>query len=149
MTGYRSAKFRHKCDAKGCYYDLLPSWDDLIDCFPRRIRPTDIDGMVEINDRFLFMEQKGFGAGPDNGQRIALLKLARRKGITVLFFRPAAVGQDDKLEVLLFDGTEPDGWRPQTRDWLKDWLRNWSARAERPGFADDAYDTFTGPEFET
>lgn len=127
MTGYRSEHFRHKCDVRGCYIEQLPDWTDLIaECFPRRIRPTDIDGMVEINGHFLFLEEKGCGVGPDNGQRIALRRLSQRNGITVALFRPAPIGG---LEVLVFGQGEPQGWQHRTRDQFKDWLRDWCTAA--------------------
>lgn len=131
VTGYRSKYFRHTC-MDGCYYEQLPDWSDLIDeCFPRRIRPTDIDGMVEINGHFLFLEEKRCGVGPDEGQRRALRKLSRRKGITTVFFRPALPGDADKLQVLIFDQCDPEGWQDRTRGWLKEWLADWCASADR------------------
>ena len=125
MTGYRSKFFRHDC-ADGCYVENLPSWDDLIECFPRRIRPTDIDGFVEINDHLLFLEEKCAGRGPDPGQRKALAALATRPRVTTVFFRP---GSASELEVLIFPN--PEGWKPVTRSWFKDWLRAWVTNAER------------------
>ena len=131
MTGYRSEHFRHKCGKDGCYIDQLPDWSDLIaECFPRRIRPTDIDGMVEINGHLLFLEEKGLGVGPDNGQRIALRRLAQRDGITVVLFRPAPPERPWDLEVLIYGEGEPQGWQPRTREQFKDWLRDWCAAAE-------------------
>lgn len=127
MTGYRSTFFRHKCASAGCYIDGLPCWDELIEAFPRKIRPTDVDGFVEINGRFLFLEEKSRGVGPDEGQRRALLRLASLPGVTVAFFRP---GQADDLEVLLFDGTEAQGWRPCTRSQFHAWLRRWAHQAD-------------------
>lgn len=126
MTGYRSEFFRYHCSDRGCYYDTLPDWGDLIECFPRRIRPTDIDGMVEINGRFLFLEQKQAGAGPDEGQRRALIALSALPSVTVAFFRATPVAEH--LQVLIFP--EPQGWQEVTRDWFKGWLREWAAAAE-------------------
>lgn len=132
MTGYRSDHLRHRCDAGAhCYIDQLPDWTDIIaECFPRRIRPTDIDGMVEINGHFLFLEEKRCGAGPDPGQRIALLRLSKYEGVTVVFFRPARPDQPWDLEVLIYGQGEPRGFQPRTREWFKDWLRDWCATAE-------------------
>lgn len=129
MTGYRSKFFRHDCACHGCYVQQLPSWDDLIEAFPRRIRPTDIDGMVEVNGSILVLEEKCAGKGPDEGQRRALKVLAGFPGITVAFFRPTADGQNDPLEVLTFPN--PDGWRTVTRAQFKHWLAWWVRTAER------------------
>lgn len=59
--------------------------------FPRKISPTDIDGMVEVGGRFLFIEQKEYH--PDmgapmfmpKGQRMALERLAALPKVTVLY----------------------------------------------------------------
>lgn len=132
MTGYNSKHFRHSCDGEGCYVQQLPLWDDLIECFPRAIRPTDIDGMVEINGSFLFMEEKRAGAGMHDGQRFALRSLSRLPSVTVLVFRPllaeVEVGAD--MEVLIYRDGATDGWHQTTRAWLTDWLRDWSSHAE-------------------
>jgi hypothetical protein len=130
LTGYRSEHFRWNCRVKGCYYEQLPDWDDLIACFPRSIRPTDVDGMVEINGNTLFMEEKGPSVGLHEGQRRALLSLSRRPGITTLFFRPLAREVSD-LECLVLGQGPPAGWQMRSRDELKQWLRDWSEQADR------------------
>ncbi len=127
VTGYRSSFFRHSCSKAGCYIDQLPCWDELIECFPRKIRPTDVDGFVEMNGQFLFLEEKQAGAGPDEGQRRALKFLATLPGVTVAFFRP---GQSSDYEVLIFDGTPPDGWLPFSEVHWFAWLRRWAIHAD-------------------
>ena len=129
MTGYRSKFFRHNCCDRGCYVEQLPAWDDLLEAFPRRIRPSDIDGMVEVNGNFLFLEEKCAGKGPDEGQRLAFRALSSIPRVTVVFFRPAFPGADDPLEVLTFPN--PTGWQPITRDQFKHWLTQWAISADR------------------
>lgn len=124
MTGYRSKFFRHDCACRGCYIEQLPSWDDLIEAFPRRIRPTDIDGLVEVNGHILVLEEKCAGKGPDEGQRQALKVLSELPRVTVIFFRPLA----DGLELLTYPS--PNGWQPITRDDFKAMLRRWAEHAE-------------------
>lgn len=131
MTGYRSQYFRHDCDADGCYVKQLPLWDDIITCFPRKIRPTDVDGLVEINRQFLFLEEKRKGAGPDDGQRIAYKRLAEIEQITVVFFRPAKEAVDDELlEVLVFGRGPAQGWQTWDRRDFLNWLSAWTVEAE-------------------
>lgn len=127
MTGYRSSFFRHVCQDRGCYIESLPNWDEYIECFPRGIRPTDVDGFVEINGHLLFLEEKQPGKGPDEGQRRALAALAVRDDVTVVYLRPKDAG----LEVLVLGTGEPKGWQPVTRAQFKDWLRWWCTQAER------------------
>lgn len=127
MTGYMCSHFRHDCSHKGCYLGQLPSWDDLLESFPRGIRPTDVDGMVEINGHVLFLEEKSAGVPVGAGQGRALRQLASRPDVTVVVFRP---GVRSDLEVLIFDGSPPVGFQPRSRDWFKDWLHNWSEVAD-------------------
>ena len=138
MTGYRSEFFRYNCDERSCYYKQLPKWDDLIGCFPRGIRPTDVDGMVEINGNFLFLEEKGAGVPLPPGQRSALRKLSRRPGITVAFFRPPGLRTATDLECLVFNQKPAEGWKQVGREGFKDWLREWAWNADRHAAGEDA-----------
>jgi len=126
VTGYRSRHFRYDCERRGCYVQSLPSWDDLIDeCFPRGIRPTDVDGLVEINGHILVLEEKGEGVFLEEGQRKALASLATREDVTVIYMRP----KGNQLGVLEL-GSGKD-WQYVTRAQFKDWLRWWCSNAER------------------
>lgn len=127
MTGYRSSFLRHKCATGGCYIDRLPCWDDLITVFPRGIRPMDVDGMVEINGHFLFLEEKQAGKGVEVGQGAALRMLARLPQVTVVIFRP---GVASDFEVLVYDGTAPTGFVPSTSDEFHGWIRRWAQEAD-------------------
>lgn len=127
VTGYMSSKMRHHCIRDGCYLGALPSWDDILECFPRGIRPTDVDGMVEINDHFLFIEEKRSGASLLEGQRQALRRLATRPRVTVLYIR---AGVPDDVEILVFGQGPPGGWQPMSRPMLLGWLRAWSVSAD-------------------
>ncbi|MGC3982798.1 MAG: hypothetical protein QM808_16225 [Steroidobacteraceae bacterium] len=49
---------RHQCSERGCYKEQLPDWAILDGCFPRGIRPSDVDGIVEINQSVLMLEWK-------------------------------------------------------------------------------------------
>lgn len=128
MTGFRSKFLRHKCARDGCYVEQLPLWDDLIAALPAGMRPTDVDGLLEIGGHFLFLEEKRAGAGPDEGQRRALRALARLPNHTVVLFRP---GRNSEQEVLLYTPAgEPQGWQPWTRERLLKWVGTWAAVAQ-------------------
>jgi hypothetical protein len=127
MSGYSSQFFRYDCRTRGCYNEQLPCWNDLIDCFPRRIRPTDVDGMVEINDHFLFMEEKGPGVKLEEGQRLALRRLSTRPRVTTAFFRP---GRRSDQEVLILGQGEALGWQSWSREHLRTWIRDWARTAD-------------------
>jgi hypothetical protein len=46
----------------------LPDWAMLSGCFGQSVAPTDVDGLVEINGRFLLLEWKGPRATVKRGQ---------------------------------------------------------------------------------
>lgn len=127
VTGYRSKFFRHSCEGSGCFFQSLPSWDEFIEQFPRGIRPTDVDGLVEINDSFLFLEQKGAGVPLPTGQFLAFKRLASRPRVTV---RPAA---DDTYDVMVLP--RPAEWEIVVADEFKARLSRWAIRAASRGKA--------------
>lgn len=124
MTGFRTTQFRYSCADRGCYHDALPSWDAFLDAFPRSICPTDIDGMVEINGQFLFLEQKGEGVPMKTGQLLAFRRLGRIPNVTVVIFRPI----HDGYEVMVFP--RPALWEPISIDEFKARLSRWAQRAD-------------------
>lgn len=130
MTGYRCKELRHQCRRDGCYLDALPNWDEIINCFPHRIRPTDIDGMVEINGHFLFMEEKSAGKGLDTGQRIALKRQSCNPNTTVLVFRP---GGSKDMQVMVFRDGESDGFKDCTKSQFLHWIQRWARTADDAG----------------
>ena len=71
-------------DRDGCYRRLgQPDLTVLDECFPGRIGMTDVDGLVEIDGQFLFIEWKRRGDVPA-GQRIMFERLTRHPEFTVL-----------------------------------------------------------------
>lgn len=127
MTGYRSEHFRHQCSRDGCYVEQLPDWGEVIECFPRKIRPTDIDGMVEINNHFLFLEEKRCGASIEYGQLLAFKRLSSLPNATVVIFRP---GTESELEVQVLAAGKGNGFEPSTWSEFFSRIRRWSINAE-------------------
>jgi len=126
MTGFKSDKMRYSCSGKGCYYEQLPDWSDINDAFPGAIRPTDVDGMVEINGSILFIEQKSVGAPITTGQARAFRELSKKDRVTVLALRP---GQSFELEVLFYVNGFGSGWKEMYRSDLLRWFEAWSDNA--------------------
>ena len=65
---------RHDCSKKGCWnIQHRPRLELLKECFPGEIKPSDVDGTVEWQGYFLFMEFKGsLGAfDPPRGRRFS------------------------------------------------------------------------------
>ncbi len=81
------------CEKHGCYKQkCIPDWGFLQGVFPRGCRPTDIDGVVELDGRFLFLEWKHTGGSLQKAQR----RLFQR--LTLL--------SPDILVVILYGDTE-------------------------------------------
>lgn len=127
MTGFRHSSFRYKCTNSGCYIQNLPSWDYLDGSFPRGIIPTDIDGMVEVNGHFLFIEQKGPGAAPNTGQSAAFRALSMLPNVKVAIIRP---GANTELELNVLSDGVGTYFQPISRDDFVEFCRAWSADAD-------------------
>lgn len=84
-------------------------FDWLRGIFPRDILPTDVDGEVEINGRFLRLEFKhedALRAGRvPKGQRMALERLVRTGAFTVFIVGVDQCGEPKCLEVFKSNGT--------------------------------------------
>ena len=126
MTGYRSSYFRHDCSEKGCSIEMLPWWDDIIARLPGNIRPTDVDGLTEINRHFLILEQKSCGALLEEGQRQAFKYLAQQPNTMVIYIR-TVVDSTSYIQVLWFPETQ--GWITVTRDEFLGWVEDWGKYA--------------------
>lgn len=86
-----STQFDYACIPNGqhppaCYLGRIPAWDNINDTLPDKIRLCDVDGMVEIGGRFVFIEHKWARGRYDDGevpegQRRALCALSRLPGV--------------------------------------------------------------------
>lgn len=67
---------RWDCASNGCYNKTLrPRIEEFAGCFPGKISMSDVDGVVEIGGRFLFLEWKSKGGAVQGGQRIMFERL--------------------------------------------------------------------------
>jgi hypothetical protein len=109
----------------------LWDWAILDGCWGgSRIRPTDIDGLVERNGRFLYLEAKAPGVPLKLGQEITFQSLARNPANTVvIFWGNAATGRIERIRVL-YSGSQRDLARPSLAE-LRRVVRDWYVRADR------------------
>lgn len=116
------------------YMNNFFPWDRLNEAFIREtIKVTDVDGMVEINGHFIFFEAKGPGSGYScsAGQKLALQRLAKIPGITVLLVR-WTFGDKDEKEILSFSHINNleynlgNNW-----DDLWKWCNDWSSFVDK------------------
>ena len=76
MTAAGFNPLRWSCSEKGCYNKTVrPRIEVFAECFPGRISMGDVDGMVEINYRFLMAEFKSPGGDITRGQEILFERL--------------------------------------------------------------------------
>ena len=69
---------RYDCSSNGCYNKTLrPRIETFAECFPRRIGMTDVDAMVELNNKFMMIEWKARGGSLSRGQEIMFEKLTK------------------------------------------------------------------------
>ena len=90
-------------------------------CFPRGIRPTDIDFMVEMNKHFLFGEFAQPNKELSKGQEYALNRLARQPNTTVfrvVGFPPNSVGEWEVIGSGR-SGTGTDSFLEFLREWVE------------------------------
>lgn len=90
---------RHQCEQDGCYKSRLPDWGILDGCFPRGIKPSDVDGIVEINGWFLMLEWKPLNGFLSTGQRLMFQNITANapKGQALIIFGDKDVPSEIEL----------------------------------------------------
>jgi hypothetical protein len=119
---------RWDCEKLGCR--LKQRWDPecLDGTLARGATFTDIDAFVEIGRQFLFIEQKKKGAFLDEGQRLALARLAEIPQVTVVTITGSV---EDGYQVR--DLAQPTFPWKSDHDSLRDWVHNWGKHADDSG----------------
>lgn len=79
----------------------LWDWEFLNDVLPGKIRPMDIDGIIERNGHFLVLEGKPLGKRIKTGQRITLRQLSKRKNFSVLILY-GEPGEPQEMKLLRY-----------------------------------------------
>ena len=123
---------------ENCYIEqILPNWGVFNECFaPTKIRITDVDGLVERNGQFLFIEAKQNTKTIPIGQRILFEQLTRNAPhISVLLLYADNISQEmDIQEYAEFqDGKMTRGWTPTNTEEMKNFVTRWFKRANEGG----------------
>ena len=131
MSSPNFKPMRWQCSQNGCYNDKLRlKFGVFKDSLPGKISFTDVDGTVEVNGYFLFLEFKsGMPSELPFGQRIYLERLTRlsRRVKAIL-----AAGDAETMEVShirIADNGKFGPWEPIDIDGLKRRIKAWSDRA--------------------
>jgi len=104
---------------KDAFMRNLWDWGILDGCFgDSHIRPTDVDGLVERNGKFLLLEAKSSGKEIPQGQQIMFNNLVKTGIFTVIIIW----GQPDKPEKIQIWGVPPENatlekFRSEVSDW--------------------------------
>lgn len=111
------------------YMEGIWDWAILNGCFgDTRIEPTDIDGLVERNGKFLVLETKSPGVTIPKGQEIMFKSFVRVSGAVVIVIW----GQKNNPEkIKVFSRKHPDGFDIQSAnmEYLRRLVATWFDRA--------------------
>lgn len=118
---------RNEAEWRAGFWD----WSVLDGCFGRsKVRPADIDGIVERHGHVLFIETKGAGAPRSRGQQILLEHLATLPKCHVL----TVVGDPGKPEHIYLQGNNGTLVnQPADLDLLRDLVSQWWQHANKRG----------------
>lgn len=122
---------RWKCEQLGCYNKVArPKIEVFADCFPGRICMGDIDGLVEINGKFLLLEWKRDAREIPAGQRITYDMLVRMpdRMWTVLC---VAGDAETMLVTHAMHYRHGRTWRPASLASCKRFMARWARWANR------------------
>jgi len=88
------------------FINSMWDWAVLDGCFgTTKIRPTDIDGLVERNGRFLLLEAKGVGKLVGRGQQKVFDQL-QRTGVFTIIIVWGDPGKPNRIALLTRHGTK-------------------------------------------
>jgi hypothetical protein len=109
----------------------LWDWAMLDGCFgTTRIRPTDIDGLVERHGNFLFLEAKSPGVALPRGQEITFCALARKPNNTIIVF-----WGDKTMQIItsiqVFQGGKKRDLADPSIDELRKVVSEWYSHADK------------------
>jgi len=115
------------------FLDKLWPWDWVNDCFGGKIRPTDIDGTVERNGFFLYLEGKSIGQELPTGQEIYFKNLTYKLGHgTVALILWARIVGDPIMFQMIYEG-KVSPIKNCTKEAIRIFCRKWYAHAESHG----------------
>ena len=135
QLGINMRNLRWDCEqGENCYIEqILPNWAVFNECFAgTRIRITDVDGVVERNGKFLFIEVKQNTKTILTGQKILFEKLTENAPhISVLLLYAHNVSKEmDIQEYAVFkNGEMTQDWTPTNTEEMKGYVKAWFQRA--------------------
>lgn len=119
------------CGQRGCWNTKCrPNIEFFKGALPRKIAMTDIDGTVEVNGSFLFMEWKSYVGKIPTGQRIYFQRLTKisDKITAVIVAGDAETMRVDSIQRI--HGGKIDGWIDCDLEELFERVGRWAHRAD-------------------
>jgi hypothetical protein len=128
-------EMRWNCKEKRkCFRSLCPKLGAFDECFPGKIGMSDVDGMVEIAGRFLFLEWKSDGGFLTTGQRIAFERLTSLSTDPMKVTVIVVCGDPEEMTVTsiqVFHSGKGHGVTECDFDGLHQRIEHWAARASQ------------------
>ena len=120
-------------DGKKCYIkEVLPNWAVFNECFkPTRIKVSDIDGIVERNGQFLFIEVKQNTKEISLGQRILFENLTRNAdhiSVLLLYAQNVSEKMDIQEYAVFQNGEMTRDWTETNTEQMKGFVTGWFQR---------------------
>lgn len=127
MSDDGSNPMLHRCDIKGCFnIKKRPKIEIFAQCFPKKIGASDIDGVIEQNFRFMFIEWKSHLGELPKGQHILFERLTLRYEYT---FVMVLCGDAETMEIThmkrIYRGKFGD-WEPMSTPGVLTAMSLWS-----------------------
>lgn len=116
---------RWNCEKQGCFnLEKRPKIEVFADCLPGKIAFTDVDGIVEVNSNFLFLEWKDHQE-LGTGQRVLFERLTDCCPATVFVVEGNAKTMEIESVAVVWSGkvrpreiANLDGLRERIRKWV-------------------------------
>ena len=126
-------KLRYDCDFKGCFNKhKRPKLEEFDTNLPGKIAFTDIDGVVEVNGRFLYLEMKSPGVPIPTGQEILFTRRTMDSISTVYVVNGDAETMECE-KVTIYRGGKKDREVEADLDELKRMIGRWCEDSENKG----------------
>jgi hypothetical protein len=129
VQGYNP--MRWKCSERGCFNECArPKIEVFAECFPGWISMADVDGEVEINDRFLRMEWKSRPVQLSRAQSTQFGRLVRRPNCEWTIIIIAGSAKTMRVTHAMHFG-EGRTWVARDLDWCKRFMAAWAKWARK------------------
>ena len=131
------ARMRWNCQSDGCFFDKkVVRLYDFDDCFGGKIGLTDVDGLVERNGHFLFVEWKAPQEKLPMGQRILFEQLTKLSDKIVVVVVNGHSSQSEGSHPVQYQTAYKGRWSAVEEtniEQLRDFFRRWYTWADNQG----------------